>query len=117
MTSTRRISRGDVVIRNTPFSDQRGSKTRPAVVVSTEAYHRGRRDVLVAALTANVTRRLAGKYVLLDWAAAGLDKSSATSGQIETVERSIIGRRIGQVTGRDMAGIAESLKEIFGLAD
>ena len=117
MTSTRRAGRGDVVILNTPFPDDKGSKMRPGVIVSTEEYHRGRRDVLIASLTGNVTRRLAGKYVLLDWARAGLDRSSATSGQIGTMARSRINRRVGSVSGRDMAGIVEALKEIFGLAD
>ncbi len=61
--------------------------------------------------------RLTGKYILLDWSSAGLDKTSATSGQIDAVERSIIGARIGHISDRDMAGIADALKEIFGLAD
>ena len=116
MTSTRRVRRGDVVILDTPFPDDTGSKIRPGVIVSTEEYHRGRRDVLIASLTGNVTRRLAGKYVLLDWAWAGLDRSSATSGQIETMGRSRIDRRIGSVSSRDMTGITDALKEIFGLA-
>ena len=116
MTSTRRVRRGDVVILDTPFPDDTGSKRRPGVIVSTEEFHRGRREVLIASLTGNVARRLVGKYILLDWALAGLDRSSATSGQMETAARSRISRRIGSVSGRDMAGITESLKEIFGLA-
>ena len=117
MTSTRRVGRGDVVVYDTPFSNRRGSKARPTVVISTEAYHRGRNDVLVVGLTTNVAHRLSGKHILSEWAAAGLDRPSATSGQIHTAERSIIGRRVGSVSGRDMAGIVEALKEIFGLAD
>ena len=116
MTSTRRTGRGDVVILNTPFPDDTGSKMRPGVIVSTDEYHRGRRNVLIASLTGNVSQRLAGKYVLLDWALAGLDRSSAISGQIETVARSRLGRRVGSVSNRDMAGIVEALKEIFGMA-
>lgn len=117
MTSTRRVRQGDVVLLDTPFPDDTGSKMRPGVIVSTEGYHRGRRDVLIASLTGNISRRLAGKYVLLDWALAGLDRSSAISGQMETVARSRLGRRIGSVSNRDMAGIVEALKEIFGMAD
>ena len=81
MTSTRRVSRGDVVILDTPFPDNTGSKIRPGVIVSTEEYHRGRRVVLIAPLTGNAARRLTGKYVLLDWALAGLDRTSATPGK------------------------------------
>ena len=116
MTSARRVGRGDVVIFDTPFSNQRGSKSRPTVIVSTEAFHRGRNDVLIAGLTSNIAHRLAGKHILSEWVAAGLDWPSATSGQIYTAERSIIGRRVGSVSDGDMAGITEALKQIFGMA-
>lgn len=117
MTSIRRVRRSDVVILDTQFTDDTGSKLRPGVIVSTEEYHQGRRDVLIASLTGNVYRRLTGKYILLDWSLAGLDRSSATSEQIETVARSRIGPRIGSVSDRDMAGIMDALKQIFGMAD
>ena len=36
---------GDVVLVPFPFTNQTGSKRRPAVIVSSAAYHRGRPDV------------------------------------------------------------------------
>ena len=40
-----------------------------------------------------------------------------TSGDIATVDRPKIGRRIGSVSGGDMVGILDALKQIFRMAD
>lgn len=52
-------SRGDVVLIGFVFSDESGKKFRPALVLSSSAYHRGRQEVVVAAITSNIRRRLA----------------------------------------------------------
>jgi mRNA-degrading endonuclease toxin of MazEF toxin-antitoxin module len=48
------FSQGDVVLVNFVFSDESGVKHRPAMILSTDRYHRGRREALVAAITSNV---------------------------------------------------------------
>jgi len=45
---------GDIVLVRFPFTDQSGSKQRPAVVVSSQAYHQARADVILMVLA--VTR-------------------------------------------------------------
>ncbi len=117
MRSTTFIRRGDVVIHRARFSDHSGSKRRPSVIVSSAAYHRGRSEVVLANLTTNISTRLAGKYILLDWAAAGLQAASATSGDIATVDRADLSPRIGRLSPRDLAGIKEILKEILEITD
>jgi len=49
---------GDVVLVPFPFTDQTASKKRPAVVVSSDAYHRDRPDVIVVAITSRVAQAL-----------------------------------------------------------
>lgn len=115
MQSTTFIRRGDIVIYHARFSDFSGGKNRPSVIVSAAAFHRGRKEVVVAHLTTNISTRLAGKYLLRDWAAAGLQASSATSGDLATIARSELGPRIGHLSGRDLAGIDGALRRIFGL--
>ena len=115
MQSTTSIRRGDIVLLDTLFTDWSGGKIRPSVIMSSEAYHRGRNAVVAASLTTKFNRRLAGMHVLSDWADSGLYEPSATSGQIVTVARSKLGRRIGRVSARDLAGIESALRQIFGL--
>ena len=42
---------GDVVLVPFPFTDQTGAKKRPAIIVSSGAYHQRRRDVIIMAVT------------------------------------------------------------------
>jgi mRNA interferase MazF len=42
---------GDVVLVRFPFTDQTAAKQRPAVVISSEAYHRARPDIVIMAIT------------------------------------------------------------------
>ena len=42
---------GDIVLAPFPFTDQTASKKRPAVVVSSAAYHQERPDLIIMAVT------------------------------------------------------------------
>jgi mRNA interferase MazF len=66
---------GDIVVG--AFPGALTTKTRPAVVLSTEDYHRHRPDVVVGLITAQVLRPLAPTdCVLADWRQAGLHAAS-----------------------------------------
>jgi len=54
------------------FADESGGKRRPAVIVSGEAYHRGRQEVIIAAITSNTARLLVGDHPIAGGQAAGL---------------------------------------------
>ena len=45
MANSSRFSFGDVVLVPFPFTDQSGTKKRPAVVVSSLGYNTSRRDI------------------------------------------------------------------------
>ncbi|HSN75955.1 MAG TPA: type II toxin-antitoxin system PemK/MazF family toxin [Anaerolineae bacterium] len=67
---------GDVV--TVEFPGVEGIKRRPAVVVSTELYHRTRPDIILGLPTSQIPSiSLPSDHVLRDWAAAGLNKPSA----------------------------------------
>ena len=51
MPSTTIYKRGQVVVVNVPFTGQTGSKARPALVVSVEAFHRKVADVIVCPIS------------------------------------------------------------------
>ncbi len=66
---------GDVVVAIYPGI--KSTKKRPSVVVSTDLYHSTRPDVVLCVLTTQIPRALAPTdYLLQDWAAAGLHRSS-----------------------------------------
>jgi len=76
MRSMTVYNRGDVVLVGFVFSDESGRKLRPAIVISSVAYNRVRQEVIVAAITSNVQRRLLGDYRIAKWKEAGLLFSS-----------------------------------------
>lgn len=49
---------GGVVLVPLPFTNQSGSKKRPAIVVSSAAYNSGRLDIILMAVLATVEKSL-----------------------------------------------------------
>jgi mRNA interferase MazF len=80
-------SRGDVVLVGFLFSDESGRKVRPAVVISPPVYQRARQEVIVAAITSNVRRRLFGEHSITGWKEAGLLFPSVVTGILRTIKR------------------------------
>jgi len=97
------------------FSDDRGSKRRPVVVVSTYKYHRGRQEAIVAAITSNVDRLLVGDHRIQGWKKAGLLFPSVATGIIRTIKHDMIERRLGRMTASDMQAIQGQLRKVLGL--
>jgi hypothetical protein len=68
-------------------------------VISSSAYNRGRQEVIVAAITSTVRRRLYGDHLIVDWKGAGLLFPSVATGIVRTVTRGAIDRQLGSVGG------------------
>ena len=109
------FKRGDVVLVSFVFADGSGSKVRPALVVSSAAYHRGRREAIVAAITGNVTRRLSGDHFISEWKEAGLFFPSVVTGILRTIERTMVQRRLGSLAREDLEGVENVLRVSLGL--
>ena len=90
---------GDVV--TVDFPGALGVKRRPAVVISTDAYHAARPDVILALLTSQ-TAAASGPtdYLLQDWLAAGLHSPSALRAFLATLPAASI-VVIGHLSNRD----------------
>jgi len=106
---------GDVVLVGFVFSDESGRKVRPALVISSAAYHRARQEVIVAAITSNVRRRLFADHLLIDWKAAGLLFPSLVTAIVRTVRRTMIDRKLGKVTKADLRAVKRELRRALGL--
>jgi mRNA interferase MazF len=102
--------RGDVVLVAFVFADESGSKMRPALVLSSAPYHRSRREAIVAAVTSNVERRLAGDHLLKGWRAAGLLFPSVVTGILRTIQQGMIRRRLGSLSMPDLVAVESELR-------
>ena len=108
-------SRGDVVLVGFVFSDESGRKLRPAVVISTPAYQRARQEVVVAAVTSNIRRRLFGDHPIVEWKAAGLLFPSTVTGIVRTIKRTMVDRKLGSLPRAELEGVEGELRRSLGL--
>jgi mRNA interferase MazF len=108
-------NRGDVVLISFTFSDESGAKLRPAVVVSSGSYHRGRQEAVIAAVTSQTDRLLIGDYLIADWQRAGLLFPSVATGILRTIKQEMIGRKLGMMSVIDMQAIDDKLRSVLGL--
>lgn len=106
---------GDVVV--TDFPGVTGVKRRPAVVLSSDAYHGARRDVIIGLITSQTAVAVtATDHVLQDWAAAGLKRPSAFRAFVVTVPRSAVSARIGRLTDRDWNEVRGRVRQALDVA-
>jgi len=111
MPTTIAYSFGDVVLVPFPFTDQTASKKRPAVVVSADAYHLRRPDVIVMAVTSQILRPAGtlGDVLIADWQGASLIKPV-----IATIEQRLILKKLGALQGDDVQALRSALRQILG---
>ena len=111
------LKRGDVVLIPFPYTDLSATKTRPAVVVSSELYHAVRSELLLAYLSSRLSSVDAElDYVLQDWKDAGLLKPTFMRPKIAAIEPSLIVYHVGALSERDMREVNGRLKLALALS-
>jgi len=112
------MQRGDVVQLHWPFSDQSGSKFRPAVVVRADYLDPLIDDTILVRITSKI-HGITGTEAILDPAqelASGLKKKCvAACSDILTIDKTLIHGRIGVISDATMQVIDECLKSALGL--
>ncbi|MCL0078595.1 type II toxin-antitoxin system PemK/MazF family toxin [Dehalococcoidia bacterium] len=103
-------SRGDVVLVTFVFTDETGVRRRPAVIISSDTYHQGREETIIAAITSRIDRVLVGDHLIRGWREAGLLFPSVATSIIRTIKRAMIIQKLGAMPGADMEAIDSSLR-------
>ncbi len=106
---------GDVVLVPFPFTSQRASKKRPAVVVNNRSYCTARPDLVVMAVTSQLRLNPGlGETSISHWQAAGLLKPSVIKPVFATLEQRLLLRRLGALDHDDQAALRKAISEIIG---
>ena len=108
-------SRGDLVLVKFVFADEKGAKRRPGLIVSTDLYHQGRRELILAAITSNIGRLLIGDYQIKAWREAGLLFPSIVTGILRTIKQDMIAAKMGQLSASELHAVEGRLREILAL--
>jgi mRNA interferase MazF len=106
---------GDFVLVRFPFTDQSATKQRPGVIVSSAAYNRVRRDLILMAITSQVRGSDAyGEVIVQDWRAARLLRPSAIKPVLATLEQGLVIKTLGKLSQRDGQTLRQTLGRIIG---
>ncbi|MDY6951729.1 MAG: type II toxin-antitoxin system PemK/MazF family toxin [Thermodesulfobacteriota bacterium] len=106
---------GDIVLVPFPFTDQTITKKRPAVIVSSDAYNRQRRDIILMAVTSQMgSADFFGDMTINQWQDAGLLKPSVTKPVFTTVEKNLVLKKLGRMSKQDRSALQEALQTILG---
>ena len=115
MPGTTTSDRGAIVLVRFVFADENGAKRRPVLILSTERYHAGRREVVVAAITSSVDRLLVGDHRIEAWRQAGLPLPSVVTGIVSTIKRDMIEAGLGVLDATDLLAVERNLRASLGL--
>lgn len=110
-----RYKQGDVVLVRFVYTDETGAKHRPALILSSDEYHQGRQEMIVAAITSNMQRILVGDHLIKDWQGTGLLYPSVVTGIIRTIKQTMIERRLGEMPTTDMQAFQGEIRHILGI--
>ena len=103
------MTSGEIVIIN--FQGAMGIKRRPAIVISTDEYHKTRPDVVLAVVTTQTaSANSSTDYLLNDRQSAGLRKPSAFRSYFGTYEQNAVSSVIGKLSDRDWQEIQARLR-------
>ena len=108
-------NRGDVVLVPFPFSNQTIIKKRPAVIISSDVYNNTSSDIVIMAITGKTGNLTIGDCLIEDWKIAGLLKPSSIKPAISTIEQSLVLKKLGKLSPKDLILMENALKEFLDL--
>ena len=106
----------DIVLVPVPFTDLTTLKRRPALVLSCDAFHRGRQDVVVAAITSQPSQ---GAYrvpiTATDLEEGDLPRASwVRADKLYTLSTRIVVKRFGRLRPEAFAKVLAQIDRLWG---
>lgn len=115
MPNTTDFELGDVILVPFPFTDQSTTKKRPTIVVSSLTYQQQRIDLIVIAITSQISSPLRfGEAPIVEWQTAGLLKPSIIKPVLATIEQQLVIRNLGKLNAVDQQALRTLLQIILG---
>ena len=111
------VRRGDVVLaRVDPTLGVEIKKTRPVIVLSSDAINHFAEPAVVVPFTKNVAR-VSPSHAVIPKGAAGLAcPSKAVTEQIRAIDKRRLVRRLGRLTPKLLEHVEQALKNTLGLS-
>jgi mRNA interferase MazF len=117
------VQRGDIVLVDFPYSDQTGSKVRPALVVQSDVWNQRLDDTILALITSKRKRRVGANTQLLvdittiEGRQSGLRLDSTIQCEnLITYDRGLILRVLGRLSANAMSQVDDCLAAALGIS-
>jgi mRNA-degrading endonuclease toxin of MazEF toxin-antitoxin module len=109
------ISQRDVVLLSFPFSDLKGSKVRPAIVLSNDRYNRRSEDFVAAPLTSNLKLRDYAISIANDQLEEGrlIVESKVKVDRVFSASQKLVRMKIGRAKAEIHEKITDTLFELL----
>jgi mRNA interferase MazF len=108
------FKQGDVLLVPFPFTDQSGSKQRPAVVVSGDAHNQAHPDVILAPVTSQI-KSASDEASLVGWQTAGLLKPSVVKPILSSFDVRLVRRGLGSLSVSDQTQVRAPFARVLDL--
>jgi mRNA interferase MazF len=103
------MNRGEVIWIDFPGVVQ--TKPRPAVILSSAAYHATRPDIIIGLIASQISKATSPTdFLIQDWKAAGLRLPSAFRAFLVTLPQSAIASTVGTLSVTDWNQVMERMK-------
>ncbi len=103
----------DVVRVHYPFTDQKRTKLRPALVLSTQSFNVAAKHSIMAMITSSRPVAWPGDSEIADLAAAGLPKPSLVRMKVFTLDHRFVEDKIGELAKADQKLVINSLAAVL----
>ena len=97
-----------------PFTDQSGTKQRPAVVLSGSQYNQTHLDIILAPITSQISQAT-DEIRVANWKSAGLLKPSIVKPVIASFDTTLVRRELGRLSNADRARVRAAFARILEL--
>jgi len=102
----------DVVVVSFPFTDEPGTKRRPALVLTNMSFNRNGHSVL-SMITTKGHLPWPGDSEIEEYSAAGLNSPCQVRLKVFTIDNRLLLKKIGHLTENDSKRVKESLHRYF----
>ena len=110
-----RFEQKDIVLIPYPFTDQKGVKIRPAIIVSNNIFNMKCQDCIAVPLTSVIKNESYSLIINQDDLESGrlIRQSRARIDKLFAVNKSLITRSVGKINDETFSRIRKELNEIF----
>ncbi len=109
------ISQREIVLVPFPFSDQSGTKVRPALVLSKDDFNLNSKDIIICGITSNISK---------DFYSVKIEQKDLEEGRVETsmvkveslakIEQNLVIKKIGKLNSAKFSEVLGKLDSLVG---